>query len=574
MQRDLPGWWLPRGNDDMNAPPKLRRSWIVVMAAMIAGLTIFVHWPAVHNGFVNWDDPFYLGKVSELKRVSLASLAWAFTALPLYYHPLTWLSHLIDFQIWGWNLAGHHATSILLHGANAALVCLFMWMLAGAIEDLSPSTRLLVAAGVAVVFGIHPLQVESVAWIAERKTVLCSLFSLLSLCAYLRAVSPGGGRRWWWGMTVLFLAALLSKPMAVSLPLVMLAMDFYPLRRSIHRGWRALIREKWILFACCVAFGFVTIFAQFRTGAITGLAGFGILERCLIAARNVAFYVWKLIWPAWLSPYYPLEGEIQPGDVEFMGSMIGVILISALAFWRRHRVPVVWSAWCAYLALIAPISGLLQAGPQGAGDRFMYLAMIPLLALAAASCVWLWRHSHLVVRSAWAGLLGCLLLFYGLRTRDQIPVWHDDPTLWMTAAFYFPNSVLTNWKLSIALTDKHRYEEAQVYAEKASHLNPTYGPIHATLGEIHLKTHHYHEAVAESQEALRLKPDLYNAQYTLTRAYAGLGRWEQSFDLLRSLLAAQPEYAAWAARDEELAALRNQPEYAARFAALIGAAKN
>lgn len=558
----------------MNHPPKPGRFWIVVTAAVIAGLTIFVHWPAVHNGFVNWDDPFYLGKVSELKHVSLASLAWAFTALPLYYHPLTWLSHLVDFQVWGWNLAGHHATSILLHGANAALVCLFMWMLMGAIEDLSPSTRLVVAAGVAVVFGIHPLQVESVAWLAERKTVLCALFSLMSLSAYLLAVSSSSGRGWWWAMTILFLAALLSKPMAVSLPLVMLAMDFCPLRRHLHRGWGQLIKEKWILFVCCLVVGVVTIAAQSHTGAITGLAGFGILDRCLVVARNVAFYVWKLIWPAWLSPYYPLEGEISPRDVEFLWSMIGVILITVLAFWRRHRTPVVWSAWSSYLALIAPVSGLLQAGPQGAGDRFMYFAMIPLLALAAAGCVWLWQHSHLVIRSALAAVLGCLVLFYGLRTRDQIVVWRDDPTLWMTAVFYFPNSVLTNWKLSVALTDKHRYDEAQIYAEKAAHLNPTYGPIHATLGEIHLKTHRYHEAVAESQEALRLKPDLYKAQYTLACAYAGLGRWEQSFDLLRSLLAAQPEYAAWAARDEELGALRNQPEYAARFAALIGGAKN
>lgn len=558
----------------MNDPLQLRRFWIVVTAVMIAGLTIFVHWPAVYNGFVNWDDPFYLGKVSELKRISFASVEWVFTALPVYYQPLTWLSHLIDFQVWGWNLAGHHATSILLHGANAALVCLFVWMLTGAIENLSASTRLVVAAGVAVVFGIHPLQVESVAWLAERKTVLCALFSLLSLSAYFLAVSPGGGRGWWWAMTVLLLAALLSKPMAVSLPFVMLVMDFYPLRRSLFRGWRPLLREKWILFACCAALGVVTMVAQSRAGAITDLAGFGITARCFVVARNVAFYMWKLIWPAWLSPYYPLEGEIPLGDAEFVGSMVGVILITALTFWRRNRIPAVWSAWCVYLALIAPVSGLLQVGPQGAGDRFMYSAMIPLLALAAAGCVWLWQHFHLITRSTLAGLLGCLLLFYGVRTRDQIVVWRDDQTLWTTAVFYFPNSVLANWKLSLALIDQRRYEEAQDHASKAAHLNPTYGPIHATLGEILLKTQRYHEAVTEAQEALRLQSDLHNAQYTLARAYAALGRWEQSFDSLQVLLAAQPAYATAAARDEELEALRQQPEYAARFATLIDGAKN
>ncbi|HUJ09836.1 MAG TPA: tetratricopeptide repeat protein [Verrucomicrobiae bacterium] len=554
--------------------PKHQRLWLIATAALIAAVTILVHWPAVHNGFVNWDDPFYLERVSELKRVSPASLEWVFTALPVYYQPLTWLSHLIDFQIWGWDLAGHHATSIVLHGINAALVFLFLWMLTGAIEDLSPSTRLMVSAGVAVVFGIHPLQVESVAWIAERKTLLCTLFSLLSLCAYLRAVSRQNGRGWWWGLVVLFVAAWLSKPMAVSLPLVMLSLDFYPLRRQRQRHWRQLIQEKWLLFLFCLAAGIVTIVAQSHTGALTGLVGFGIWDRCLVAARNVAFYVWKLIWPAWLSPYYPLEGEISSGDLEFWGSLVGVVLVTALAFGRRHRLPAVWSAWSAYLALILPVSGLLQAGPQGAGDRFMYFAMVPLLALAAAGSVWFWQRSPLVLRSALTTVLGCLVLFYGMRTHDQIPVWRDDVTLWMTAAIYFPESALTNWKLAIALTDQQRYEAALVYAQKALRLNPTFGPAHAELGDIYLKMHRYQDAVKESQEALRLKPDQPNGQYVLACAYARLGRLKQSFELLQRLLVTNPEFAAWAARDEDLAVLRKQPEYAARFATLIATAKN
>ena len=361
-------------------------------AAATAALTILAHWPAVHNGFVHWDDPFYLGKVSQLKRISPESLAWIATALPGYYQPFAWFSHLVDFQIWGWNLAGHHATSILLHGVNTALVCILVWMLTGTVGNLSPSIRLAMAAGVALAFGIQPLQVESVAWLAERKTVLCGMFSLLSLCAYAVAVSGDVRRHWWWTTVALFLAALLSKPMAVSLPIVMLAMDYYPLRRQTRLGWRRLIREKWILLATGVALGIVTIVSQSHAGAVTGLGGFGVMARGFVAARNILFYVWKLIWPAWLSPYYPLEGKIPLGDVEFVGSLVGVIAFTALAFWRRRQIPVLWSAWWAYLALIAPVSGLLQVGAQGAGDRFMYLAMIPLLILAATGVVWLWRY--------------------------------------------------------------------------------------------------------------------------------------------------------------------------------------
>jgi protein O-mannosyl-transferase len=601
---------------------KSRQSWIAPTAVAIAALTILVHWPAVHNDFVYWDDPLYLGKVSQLKRVSIPAIQWIATALlPLYYHPLTWFSHLLDFQFWGWNPEGHHATSVLLHGVNAGLACLLVWMLTGAVENLSASTRLAMAAGVAVTFGIHPLQVESVAWLAERKTVLCGLFSLMCLCAYLRAVRvgapvaertvtdlppgtaattterlgvPGGralptttqprhsgsrSRGWWWGMTCLFLAAVLSKPMAVSLPVVMLTLDFYPLRRQMRLGWRTLVKEKGVLFGCCVALGVVTFISQSRAGAVTNLAGFSATARCFVAARNIIFYVWKLIWPAWLSPYYPLEGKIPLGDVEFAGSVVGVVVITVLAFLWHRKMPAVWAAWCAYLALIAPVSGLMQVGGQGAGDRFMYFPMISVLLLEAAGCVWLWRHFSLIGRSALAplraglaGLLGCLLLFYGFRTRGQIAVWHDDETLWTAAVRYFPNSVLTNWKLSLALMDQRRYEEVVVYAQKAARLNPTYGPMHATLGEVYLKMHQYREVLAELQEALRLKPDLRDARYALACAYSRLNRLDDAYRTLQELLTIEPSYAHLAATDEDLANLRNSPDFSARVRALLGGA--
>ncbi|MGD0017313.1 MAG: tetratricopeptide repeat protein [Verrucomicrobiia bacterium] len=563
----------------------VRRGELVLAAVAIAVLTILVHWPAVHNGFVYWDDPLYLVKASQLKRISLPAIEWAATALlPLYYHPLTWLSHLLDFQLWGWDPVGHHATSVLLHGLNAGLVCLFVWMLTGTVENLSSSTRLTMAAGVAVAFGIHPLQVEPVAWVAERKTVLCGFFSLLCLCAYLRAVSdPQAPRsatslkRWWWLMVCLFLAALLSKPMAVSLPVIMLVLDFYPLRRQTRWSWWALLKEKAVLFACCVALGVVTIISQSRAGAVTNLAGFSATARCVVAARNVIFYLWKLIWPSWLSPYYPLEGEIPLGAPEFVFSAIGVIFISVLAFRLRRKVPVVWSAWCAYLALIAPVSGLMQVGGQGAGDRFMYLAMIPVLLLVAAGCVWLWRRLNLIgrgtlapLRAGLAVLLGCLLLFYGLQARDQITVWHDDETLWTAAVGYFPNSVLANWKLAQALMMQKRYEEALPYVQKATRLNPTFGPMHATLGEVYVRTHRSHEALAELQEALRLKPDMHDARYTLACAYSRLNRLDDAYRTLQELLAVEPSYARPATADEELANLRNNPSFSARVRAMLG----
>jgi len=555
-----------------------RRGGIAVAAVVIAVLTIFVHWPAVYNSFVNWDDPLYLWNVSRLKHVSFPAIKWIATAfLPLYYHPLTWLSHLLDFQFWGWSPVGHHATSVLLHGVNAGLLCLFVWILTSAVENLSAPTRFTVAAGIAITFGIHPLQVEPVAWVAERKTVLCGMFSLACLCAYLRTVSDVRASksaitwtRGWWVTTTLFLAALLSKPMAVSLPVVMLVLDFFPLRRQTRWSWWSLVKEKWFLFVCCVAMGVATIFSQSRTGAVTNLAGFSAPARCAVAARNVIFYIWKLIWPEWLSPYYPLEGEIPLGTPEFVLSLIGVGSITAIAFWQRRRAPVVWGAWCAYLALIAPVSGLMQVGGQGAGDRFMYLAMIPILLLAATGCVWLWRRFSVLGCGTLAIFLGCLLLFCGFQTRTQIAIWHDDGTLWTAAVGYFPNSVLTNWKLSLSLMNERRYEKALVYAQKAAWLNPTYGPMRATLGEVYLKTHHDSEALVELQEALRLKPNMSDAKYALVCAYSRLNRLDDAYRTMQELLVIEPSYLQSAAVDEELTNLRDDPDFSTRVRALLG----
>lgn len=562
--------------------PQAWRLRVGLAALSVATLTVFVFWVAIYNGFVQWDDPLYLEKVAHLKRLSLPSLRWIATALlPLYYHPFTWLSHLIDYQVWGSNLAGHHATSILLHGANAGLVCLFVWRLTEATGNLSRSTRLAMAAGVAITFGIHPLQVESVAWLAERKTLLSGMFSLLCLGAYLRAVAerpPATGlptttqRRWWWTMTALFLAALLSKPMAVSLPVVMLAMDFYPLRRRTRLGWLALVKEKWLLFAYCLVMGILTIVSQSRAGAVTNLAGLGITTRGFVAARNFGFYIWKLIWPAWLSPYYPLEGRIPLGDIEFAGSVMAVAVLTGFAWWRRRRMPLLWTAWCAYVVMLAPVSGLFQVGRQGAGDRFMYLPMIPVLLIEAWVCVWAWNLFSRLGRATLLVLLGCLLLFYGFRSRGQIAVWHDDEALWTTAAGYFPDSVLANWKLASALMAQHRYEEALPCAQKAARLDPSFGPIRATLGMVYVKTHHYPEALATLQEALRLKPEMTDATYALACVYSRSDRWDDAYRTLRELVAIEPSYARVAATDEELADLRKNPEFSNRVQSLLGSA--
>ena len=210
----------------MNIQRSTRMILVPALALMVMAITVWVQWPCVHGGFLNWDDDLYLEEVARHPQLSWQTITWAFsTTVPFYYHPLTFLSHVADHQLWGTDPWRHHLTSLLLHGLNAGLVLLFVWLL---LENVGASVgeRVALACGVALVFGLHPLQVEAVAWLAERKTVLCAFFSLMSLCAYLQMTRRLSSRGWWWATTLLFTAALLAKPMAMSLPLVMLILDF------------------------------------------------------------------------------------------------------------------------------------------------------------------------------------------------------------------------------------------------------------------------------------------------------------------------------------------------------------
>ncbi len=246
-------------------------------AAAVLLITLWLHWPSVHNGFLSWDDGTYLEKAIEVQPPSVATIRWAFTTTYFgNYHPLTWLSYIADWRIWGRNAAGHHATSVVLHALNAGLVVMLAWMLLRIGTRLSTGEQLATAAAVGLVFGIHPLQVESVAWISQRKTVLCGFFSLASLCMYLWYTQRAQARARLWAATALFVAALLSKAMALSLPVVMLAMDFYPLQRHRSLGWARLLKEKTVPICLAAAAAVVSFVVQSQSGTVVQLEHMGV----------------------------------------------------------------------------------------------------------------------------------------------------------------------------------------------------------------------------------------------------------------------------------------------------------
>ncbi len=304
------------------------RTRLVGIALVIFAVTVWLHWPSLNGEFLDVDDKEYLEQAVRCNGLTWNAVKWAFTSTEHYYHPLPRLSHVLDYQIWGRNPAGHHVTSVFLHALNAALVFGFLWTLLGA-TSLTTGERLTVALGVAMVFAIHPFQVESVAWMSGRTQLLCATFGIGSIWAY-----AAGARRWLvWG---LFVLALLCKPVAISLPFAMLAIDYFPLRRFEQSGWGRFLWEKAVLIALAAAVAVVPII----TGASQlPLETVPLSQRVLQTFQSLMFYPCRLVCPWHLSPFYPWGMNLSLGQWPVLLSVLSVTIITALAVWSRRRLP-------------------------------------------------------------------------------------------------------------------------------------------------------------------------------------------------------------------------------------------
>jgi tetratricopeptide (TPR) repeat protein len=394
---------------------------------------------------------------------------------------------------------------------------------------LSIGERLAVASSVAVVFGIHPLQAESVAWISGRTQLLCTMFGIACLWAYI-----AGSRRWIvWG---LYVGALLCKPMAVSFPLVMLAIDYYPLRRHEHDGWGRLLREKAPLFALAVAAGVITMVTQSRQASVEDtLKTVPLSEHVLLMFQSLAFYIWNLAWPAHLSPDYPLSLNLSLGQLPVLAEVLGVVIITAMAVIKRARVPALASAWWAYIVLVLPVSGLFPSGLQHVATRYAYVAILPLLLLAGGATVWVWRRSTKVAHATLMSLLVCWFCVLPWCTGRLMQAWSNNENWWRPVVAQFPDYYIANLSLTSALMDEGKAREALEYAQRTVQLAPQSSAAHDILGTVLAQLGRAAEAMQEHEEAVRLRPDSYKARYNLGLALeqAGevdraIGQWQQA----------------------------------------------
>jgi protein O-mannosyl-transferase len=529
-----------------------------------------VYAPALRFDFVNYDDPEYVTNNPHVRAgLTPAGLVWAVHSVEASnWFPLTRLSHMLDCQLFGLLSGGHHFTNILLHVLAAMLLLGFLQR---ATRALWPS------ALVAALFALHPLHVESVAWIAERKDVLSACFWFLTLWAYTRYTQrPGAGR---YLLTILpFCLGLMAKPMIVTLPFILLLLDGWPLRRTSQITRARLLLEKLPFFALAAGDAVITLLAQRASGALKTLEAVPAGLRAGNALVSYVVYIFQTVWPSRLAVFYPYPARIPRWQIAI--AALALVAISTLVLRVRRQRPYLAVGWFWYVVTLAPVIGLLQVGSQARADRYLYVPMVGmgiLLSWGAAELAAAWPQARTgVVAVAVAICAGA-----AVRSGAQLQSWRNSESLFRHALAVTTGNYVAHHNLGNALAeDPNRLAEAIAEYHQALELRPDSAEAHSDLGTALAKIPgHLSEAIVEYEAAVRLAPDWdvphNNLGYALTQAP---DRLSEAIAEYRAALRINPEYAqahnnlgvALAAMPGRLpeaiaeyhTALRLQPDYA------------
>ncbi len=507
-------------------PP--RRAWKAAgICILLAALVFVVFGQTMHFGFVNYDDPEYVySNPMVSKGLSLAGVGWAFThAVSWHWHPLTVILLMLESKFFGSSPGGFHLVNVSLHAACVVFLFLMLSEMTGALRR---------SAFVAAVFAIHPLRVESVAWVSECKDVLSGIFFMLSLWAYVRyARRPSAGRYAF--ILFWFALGLMSKPMLVTLPCVLLLLDYWPLGRlRTLSQFPGLLWEKAPLFV---------LSALSSVAAILALGSGGDPVSTYPANAPIAYvaYLEKLIYPAHLAVDYPIpRGGWAPWQL--YGALLLLPVLTAGAWLLRRKRPFLLTGWLWYIGMLVPVSGLMQTGDQAYADRYTYLPQIG-LCIAATWAVAEWAGLQWYRRAILGGVAAVILGALLGAARVQAAYWRDSETLWRHTIAITPDNFLAHYNLGCALYDEGRVDEAIAECREALRLNPDYADAHYNLGNALDHQGHTAEAIAEYREALRLNPNYADACYNLGNALYQQGRVVEAVALYRDAVRINPDYA-------------------------------
>jgi tetratricopeptide (TPR) repeat protein len=493
------------------------------LCLLLAAITFAVFGQTLRHEFITFDDNVYVYENAKVAGgLSLEGIAWVFTHLDCdLCHPLTMLSLMADCQFYGLHAGGYHFTNVLLHTASAIMLFLVLRQMTGALWR---------AAFVAAVFAIHPLRVESVAWVAERKDVLSGFFFMMTLGAYVRYVRKPNSLGRYLTVAFAFLLALLSKPTVVTLPFVLLLLDYWPLQR--RESARRLILEKVPLLALAIGTCAITVLAAEKM--VVNHAHVPMPARLGNAVISYVVYLRQMVWPEGLAVLYPFPHHGTPGgEVALAGALLAGL--SAVTWRERRTRPWLLMGWLWYLGMLTPMIGIVQVGSFAHADRYAYLSQIGLYV----ALTWLvaeWRVSRLMLGGLMAGVLAALMVCAWIQTA----YWQNNETLWPHTIACTTDNDFAHNELGIALQKNGKADEAITQYKEALRINPGFAQAHNNLGITLRQTGRTDEAITQYQLALEIMPDDAEAHFNLARVLFEKGRVRESIAQFQSALQLKP----------------------------------
>jgi protein O-mannosyl-transferase len=500
------------------------RSLFWILPSLIA-INLFIYMQVRRHEFTHWDDPYYVSQNFEVSHgLTWEGVRWAFTTgHNANWHPLTWLSYMLDVQLFGITSGAHHLINVLFHSANTLLLFWILFRMTAAIGQSS---------FVAGLFAAHPLHVESVAWISERKDVLCMFFLLLAIWAYIAYVRKATAYRYFW-VAALFTLALMAKPMAITLPLILLLLDIWPFGR-FHPGpgqWPAcfrLIREKALFIMLAIASSIATILAQSHGGSVVKMDVIPLSSRAANALASYVAYLGNMLWPAGLSAFYPYSSLPV---LWIVGCFLALAGVSAMAVRLAGRHPFFLVGWMWYLATLVPVIGLIQVGSQAKADRYTYLPLIGIfIVIAWGVPEMLGRLPDFKIPLAIAGSV--IICALAVAARSQAGYWVNGVALWDHAVKVYPGSYLAHLNLGNEFYNRGEDAKAMQHLSEALRLSPNSPEAHYSIGVELAKQGHAAEASEHFDLALRMKPNYADARRNLGARLADLGKTDEAMSHL------------------------------------------
>ena len=542
------------------------------LAAAAALMTFFVYFPALRNNFVEWDDTIYVSENPNIRSLGSSFFKWAFSNFSAAnWHPLTWISHALDYAVWGLNPLGHHLTSIILHSLNTFLVVLLVIRLLESVHDsrftVHNSPFSFIAAGTTgLLFGLHPVHVESVAWVAERKDVLCALFFLLSIITYTKFVrGQGSGVRGqksedngnaqagpqkgfiykpYLLSLVLFVLALMSKPMAVSLPVVLLILDWHPFDRI--RSWKtfqAACVEKLPFFVLSLASSIITVLAQRAGGALLSIGVTPWQTRLPVAAKAVIAYLGSMAWPLNLVPFYPYPQTASFTSWEYFAPIAlaaGITILFVILALKKRKT--LLSAWGYYCATLVPVLGIVQVGGQSMADRYTYLPSLGPFLVVGLGAALLWEKARSqkkpgsLAKPFICAAAACAVFFLSFATIKQTGVWKDSLSLWTNVIEREPGVSLAYNNRGLTYDDMGRFDLAIMDFDRAIALAPSDYKAYSNRGKSYVKLGMLGKGIRDFEQAIALGPSYPEAYNNLGIAFAKAGLFDKALEQFNKVI--------------------------------------